>query len=123
MLPNPTYLILLYSCLQMHPTFLSVIHQTNHIRDILLKSLQGLYHSVDKSQLEGTLKLVQLPYIYTSLTCIELLLQEVAMVQCLFHQQIPIQQLSWFKDKLQVNHKVPQILQLLLLFFSLCFAS
>ena len=115
-MPNKNFLILLYSFLQIHPHFLQILQKLNLLREMLLVCLQGLYQCVDKSfvgshrhDFEG----VQLSIMYTSLTCIEMFIQEAHILSPLFHHTIQIQQIPWFKEKLQVNHKVSNKLYLM----------
>jgi hypothetical protein len=43
MLPNPTYVLLLYSFLQMHPTFMESLRQLDISKTIIMNLLRGIY--------------------------------------------------------------------------------
>lgn len=96
----------------MHPTFLVILHKRQCIQDILLACLQGLYQCIDKdfvNKHQMDFDGIQLSYMYTSLTCIEIFVQEATILQPLLQHSISQVQVPWFKEKMQVNHKVSDL--------------
>lgn len=124
-LPNKNYILLLYSFLQMHPTFLEVLRTTKMntttgvtwAQVVLLRCIQGLYDcctspSSSSAVVSAVVASAQLNHIYTTLVCILIIVQDSILLEEIASNPVT---LLWYRERPQTTFTVIDAVVLVML--------